>query len=358
VAQLADLGDVYGISLWVLSLNALIFLGWKSAARRKQLFAAAGVLFVVAMVYGFVRMASWTPGWPVAVGAVQANTPVEDKWQMAAEDIADSYLKTSRPLIGTGTKLVVWPETATPVPLRSRQWLSEELHSFCDSGGMTLLTGATDYGFDSARGVVPYNAAFMIRPSTRELWSSAKIHLVPFGERIPWQRTFPFLGKLHLGQAEWEPGKEVVVFPANNTIPPCGCLICFEVVFPDLAADMVLKGARILTTITNDGWYGNSSGPYQHLALAQLRAIATRRSIVRSANTGISALIRPTGELEKTLAFNRAGAIYGTLPAQDEITLAVRLAHIWPWFYSLLLVLTLVVLWMKSRRRRTALSAA
>jgi apolipoprotein N-acyltransferase len=353
-AQLADLGDVYGISLWVLSLNGLIFLAWKIRKRRMQLSLGAGVLFVAAVSYGLVRLASFTPGWPVAVAAVQGNTPVEDKWQISAEDIADSYLKTSQPLVGTGTKFVVWPETATPAPLRLRNWLREELQAFCDANGMTLLTGATDYGSDPVKGTVPYNAAFMLRPGTRDLLSSAKIHLVPFGERIPWQGTFPFLGKLHLGQAEWEPGKSVVVFPANNSIPPSGCLICFEVVFPDIAAEMALHGAQILTTITNDGWYGNSSGPYQHLALARLRAIAERRSIVRSANTGVSALIQPTGALLKTLGYDRAGVIYGNLPAQTEITLAARLAKVWLAFYGVVLLLTLIALWIKSRHSRSA----
>ncbi|HEY3294850.1 MAG TPA: apolipoprotein N-acyltransferase [bacterium] len=353
-AQLADLGDVYGLSLWVVSLNALLFLLWKIPARRKQIGLITALTFVVPLLYGIIRLSTFSFGPPVQVAAVQANTPVEEKWEMSAEDIAQSYLKTSAPLVGTGTRLVVWPETATPTPLRYRQWLSDELHTFCDGSNMTLLTGATDYEQDSVRGMVPLNSAFLIRPGTRELLSSAKIHLVPFGERIPAQKIFPFLHRLHLGQAEWEPGKSVVVFPPNNGIPASGCLICFEVVFPDLAADMTRGGARLLTTITNDGWYGNSSGPYQHLDLARLRAIAVRRSIVRSANTGISALILPTGAMSKTLGYNRAGEIHGTVPEQTEITLAAWLAHIWLPFYGAILLLTLVVLWIKVRHPRTS----
>lgn len=352
--QIAEIGDVYGVSLWVLSLNALIFLWWKSPGRRKHFAVITALVLVVPLLYGVIRLATFTFGRQIPVAAVQANTPVEEKWQMSAEDIAESYLKASAPLVGTGTKFVVWPETATPTPLRYRQWLRDQLQAFCDSSGMTLLTGATDYGQDSLRGMVPYNAAFLIRPGEKELLSSAKIHLVPFGERIPAQSVFPFLSHLHLGQAEWAPGKSVVVFPPDNDVPASGCLICFEVVFPDIAADMVKGGARILTTITNDGWYGNSSGPYQHLALARLRAVAERRSIVRSANTGVSALILPTGALEKVLGYNRVGSIRGTVPEQTEITVAARLARIWPYFYSLTLLITLIILWTKARHKRSS----
>jgi apolipoprotein N-acyltransferase len=352
--QAADLGDIYGLSLWVLSLNALAFLLWHDRDHRRRLGWIFALVFLVPIVYGIVRLATFVPGESVSVAAVQANTPAEEKWQMAAEDIARSYIETTKPLTGTGTRLVVWPETATPTPLRFRPWLRDALDSLCNSTGMTLLTGATDYSFDSSRGWLPYNAAFLVRPGTPELLSSAKIHLVPFGERIPGQKWFPFLNKLHLGQAEWVPGKEVVVFPAQNGVPPLGCLICFEVVFPDLAADMVMRGARLLTTITNDGWYGNSSGPYQHLDLARLRAVAVRRSMVRSANTGISALIDPTGRVTERLGYNRVGSIHGTLPAYSGITLAARLAHWWLRIYTALLIAMLFVLWIKSGREHSA----
>jgi apolipoprotein N-acyltransferase len=348
--QMADLGDIYGISLWVLVLNALIFLLWKDSRRRLRRGILLGLVFLLPIVYGFARLVMFHPGEAIPVAAVQANTPVDDKWEMPAEDIARSYIETSLPLAGTGTRLVVWPETATPTALRYRPWLRTALQSFCDSTGMSLLTGATDYEMDPVKGQQPYNAAFLIRPRATELLRSAKIHLVPFGERIPWQSTFPFLGKLHLGQAEWVPAKSVYVFPINNGIPPMGCLICFEVVFPDIAADMVMGGARLLTTITNDGWYGNSSGPYQHLHLAQIRAVATRRSVVRSANTGISALILPTGEIRETLGYNRKGFVQGVVPAQSEICLAVRLAHYWPLIYTMLLLAVLVNLFITSRK--------
>ena len=353
-AQIADVVDVYGLSAWMLAINALIFLMWKCPPLRRRLAITLAIVFLVPVLYGAVRMATIDFGRPVAVAAVQASTPSEEKWQTSAEQILDDHLRISRPLAGTSTKLIVWPETATPMPLRFRPPSSKLLHDFVDSTGAALITGATDYTSDQAKGMLPYNAAFYFRPQTRELLSSAKIHLVPFGERIPWQSVFPFLGKIRLGQAEFQPGNSVVVYPSTGDVPELGCLICFEVVFPEIAADMVAGGAQVLTHITNDGWYGNTSGPYQHLELTRLRAIATRRSIVRSANTGISALIDPLGRVTKSLGYKRAGFNQGELPAQTEITLAVRLSRVWLPFYTGLLLAVLMVSYVRTRRTVSA----
>ncbi len=353
-AQMADLVDVYGLSAWVLAINGLIFLIWCHPPLRRRLAVGLAIVFVVPLVYGAIRLATFTPGPLVPVAAVQASTPAETKWQTSPEEILDDHLRITRSLVGTDTKLIVWPETATPMALRFHGPATQKLHEFVDSTGMALITGATDYEADKDKGMLPYNSAFLFRPGTRDLVSSAKIHLVPFGERIPWQSVFPFLGKIRLGQAEFQPGKFPVVYPAAGLVPPMGCLICFEVVFPDIAADLVNGGAQILTHMTNDGWYGNTSGPYQHLELARLRAIAARRSIVRAANTGISALIDPTGYVIKRLGYNRIGYLTGALPAQTQITPAVKLSRLWLPFYSGFLLAVLIVTYRRSRPKAPA----
>lgn len=349
-AQMADVIDIFGLSTWVLAINGLIFLIWRHPPWRKRALAIVVALFVIPLIYGIVRLNTFEFGRPVSVAAVQASTPAEEKWQMSPEEILEDHLRLSQPLAQTGTELIVWPETATPMPLRYRPQSIQKIQSFADSARVVLITGATDYETDSEHGMLPYNAAFLFRPGTRELLSSAKIHLVPFGERIPWQSVFPFLGKIRLGQAEFRPGKGPVVYPATGEVPPMGCLICFEVLFPEISGDLVFGGAQVLTQLTNDGWYGNSSGPYQHLELTRLRAIASRRSIVRAANTGISAMIEPTGRVQKRLGYNRVGYIEGVLPAQTNITLSTRLRRIWLPFYTGLLLAILSALYMKTRR--------
>ena len=348
-AQMAEVGDVWCISLWVLALDALVFLAWKLRPHRRVCLATLALVLIVPPLLGWVRLKTFRLGAPLAVAAVQGNTPMDEKWQKSAEEILQNYLDLSGSLPGTETRLVVWPETAVPMPLRFRPWARQKLQSFVDSSGMALLCGATDYRDGGAAGMLPYNAAFVFLPGVREPVTYAKMHLVPFGERIPGQKLFPALGKIRLGQAEFRPGDVPMVFRPGGELPPLACMICFEVLFPDVAAGLVKNGATLLVNITEDGWYSNSSGPYQHLALTRLRAIATRRSIVRAANSGVSALILPTGAVTSSLCYGRTGVIRGALPVQHEITLSSRLAGIWLVFYAGALLVVLTVLFLAGR---------
>ena len=345
--QIADLVDVWGVSLWVLVINALGFVVWRRRCAGAGI-ALAG-LFLIPIVYGMIRMPRVDRGETVSVAAIQANTPAEMKWHVSAEQIFEDHVSLTRELTASDVALVVWPETATPLPLRFRQWARSALYDLTDSLGATLLTGATDYDAGTGVGRIPYNAAFAVQPGIRAIQRAAKVHLVPFGERIPWQEQFPFLGSIRLGQAEFVPGEKPIVF-RGDPAPDFGCLICFEVVFPGIAAALVRDGAKLFAHITNDGWYGDSSGPYQHLHLARLRAVACRRSMVRAANTGISALICPSGRFIETLGYDRAGSIRGELPVRSETTIAVRIHRFWYPFYTALLALVLGVVWLRRRR--------
>ncbi|HKB86214.1 MAG TPA: apolipoprotein N-acyltransferase, partial [Ignavibacteriaceae bacterium] len=152
-----------------------------------------------------------------------------------------------------------------------------------------------------------YNAIFLFSPYTREIQKYGKMKLVPFGERVPFVDTFPFLGDLikwGVGITGWNVGKDTVVFNVplkikndtgkQDTLELNG-LVCYESIYPDFVASFVDKGAQLITVVTNDSWYGNSSGPYQHKEMSVLRAVENRRSVLRAANGGISCYIDPLG---------------------------------------------------------------
>jgi len=122
-----------------------------------------------------------------------------------------------------------------------------------------------------------------------------KIHLVPFGERIPYDDVFPFLGKVDFGQANFGTGKERTVFHLNDD--KFSVLVCFESIFPELVRSFKVEGANFFVNITNDEWFGRSAAPYQHAYMAVFRAVENRASIARCANTGISMLIDPWGRV-------------------------------------------------------------
>lgn len=346
--QIAEWIDVPGLSVWVLSVNALLFLAWQQ--KNHRLGYAAVSLIVIPILWGAWRSNQVDDSVvKFRAAAVQANTPAETKWQMSASDILTDHVEITDSMAFEHAQFICWPETAVPSAVRYRHWAAESLFAVASRNNAVLLTGATDYITAPDGDQIPLNAAFVIRPGARNFESSAKVRLVPFGERIPGQKWMPFLKNLHLGQAEFQPADSVVVFPAG-TIPPFACLICFEVVFPEVAADAVLKGAQFFGHITNDGWYGHSSGPYQHLALTRLRAVVTRRAIVRAANTGISALVLPSGRYVETLGYDKAGYVVGEVPARTDITLAVRLADMWQFIYYGLFAVVLAALWMRTQR--------
>ncbi|NUO18615.1 apolipoprotein N-acyltransferase [bacterium] len=349
--QIAEWVDVQGLAFQVLCVNALFFLAWH---HRRLLFVwLALTAILVPISIGYFRLNYVASGEPIIKAAsVQANTPAESKWQMSSADILSDHVEITDGLGGRGVDFVCWPETAVPMPIRFRGWAADTIRNVVKRNNVVLLTGATDYDVSPDGQQIPYNAAFAIRPDSLALQRSSKIHLVPFGERIPGQNWFPILGNLHLGQAEFKPGDSVVVF-SGGKVPPFACLICFEVVYPEIAAEAVLKGAQFFGHVTNDGWYGHSSGPYQHLSLARLRAVATHRSIVRAANTGISAIILPNGRIVESLGFDTAGAIFGEIPARQDITIAVRFAKLWPLLYYGLFAVVFAGLWMRAQRYGT-----
>ncbi len=347
--QICDLTDVFGLSFWVVSVNSLLFLVIRvHGAARRVLIPVVVFFFALPWLYGAIRLSDFRGSERLRIGVVQANIPAERKWEMPADETITLYEKQSEIVLAARPRVLVWPETAVPVPLRFRPWAREEIHRWVDSVGVPLLTGALDYDSRGQSDVLPLNAAFLITPGSRELPQYAKIHLVPFGERIPGQRVFPFLGKLRLGQAEFAPGKSLTLFEPVPQVK-AGCLICFEVVFPEVAAGLVREGAEFFVNLTNDGWYGNSSGPYQHLALARLRAIVTRRSIARAANTGISAMIDPAGRMISRVGVGRRSALVTEVPLRREITFAVRHAASLQPLLALLAVLGVLMCWRKGR---------
>jgi len=153
-----------------------------------------------------------------------------------------------------------------------------------------------------------YNAAFVVTPDRRTAAVYRKIQLVPFGEFIPLQQWVSFVAPLVGGLATFAAGDEVVMLPVAGH--RASTAICYEVIFPHLAREAVANGSELLTTITNDAWYGRTSAPYQHFALASMRAIEQGRYLVRAANTGISGAVDPYGRVVgKSAIFEQTGMV-------------------------------------------------
>jgi len=201
--------------------------------------------------------------------------------------------------------VILWPETSLPFYVRLEAPRLRRLIGLAREVGVPILAGYPDARLDSNGDVLTHNAAGLVLPSGSIAGQYEKIHLVPFGERIPFQGLFPFLGGFDLGQAEWTPGTRPVIF--THAGPAFGVLICFESIFPGHTRRFALEGAQYLVNITNDEWFGRTAGPIQHADLAILRSVELGLSIARSANTGVSMLIDPYGRVEvRTPLFTEA----------------------------------------------------
>ena len=150
----------------------------------------------------------------------------------------------------------------------------------------------------------PYNSVAMLSPEGRALSQYDKVHLVPFGEYIPYQNFFFFVDKISTEAGNFRPGDRVVVTPFDSQ-RSAGTFICYEAVVPDLVRQFARDGSQLFVNVTNDAWFGESAAPFQHLAMARMRAIENHRYLLRAANNGISAIIDPDGRVVKTVPRNQ-----------------------------------------------------
>jgi len=174
-----------------------------------------------------------------------------------------------------------------------------------------------------------YNSVLLLKPGTREYQQYGKMHLVPMGEHVPFAEQFSFLAdefKWGVGLSGWNVGKDTVVFNVSvemdgeDKIVKINGQVCYESIFPLFAPNFVQRGAEVIAVVTNDSWYGNSSGPYQHKEFAVLRAVENRRSVVRCANGGISCIINPLGIIEAETEMFTKTVLVGEVSLQNEKT--------------------------------------
>ncbi|QQS35052.1 MAG: apolipoprotein N-acyltransferase [Ignavibacteriales bacterium] len=323
--QIADTIGVLGISLVVIFINVILYEGWKNfnSDRKKSVikFSIAFLIFIFFIVYGFIRINNYEePSKHLKVGIIQPDIDPWDKWSGGNLDaLVNKYLSQSRQAISEGSQLLLWPETALPVYLLNGNHRStlDSIYSMLDMSGNYLLTGMPDMRYYDDNDTKPpdvkyaaegkfyyatYNAIYFFSPGKFEVQRYGKMKLVPFGERVPYVDKLPFLGKFlkwGVGLSGWNIGQDTTVFimkdDDGDTIKVNG-LVCYESLYPDFVSSFVHKGAQIITVVTNDSWYGRLSGPFQHKEIAVLRAIENRRSVLRSANGGVSCFINPVGK--------------------------------------------------------------
>ncbi|MGB5289046.1 MAG: apolipoprotein N-acyltransferase [Ignavibacteriaceae bacterium] len=347
--QGADIIGTNGLSLIVAYINVLLF---KSFFEKKlnenynlKPAIAALIIFLCLLIYGIYKNSSFKISErTVTVGIVQPDLNPWDKWKPRnLNQLLMNYLDPSEECLDEGAELILWPETALPVYAfgGSFPFVEDSIFNFINKNNVSLLTGMPDCVYYSDKAKVPehakysesgdfyyttYNAVLGLNPGSRKIQRYGKMKLVPIGERVPFVDHFAFLGEIFkwgVGITSWNVGQDTTVFKIfNNTLDTInvGGLVCYESVDPAFVTAFVQKGAEMITVVTNDSWYGKSSGPYQHKDFAILRAVENRRSVVRSANGGISCIINAKGEILSETELYTKTTLVGEVPLQDEKT--------------------------------------
>ena len=311
VAQLASVFGVYGLSGLVALVNAGIAFALLNTGRARIKALAVPIVLVLAIGgWGAWRIgdASLTrEGTPIRVGLVQGNIEQTAKWDpKQARRIFTTYVAMTRDAVKRGAQYVMWPESSTPFMFERDEGGQAQMRELAREVGVPILFGSDQL----VREPTPrlYNAAFLLSPDGRTAGVYRKIHLVPFGEFIPMKQWLYFASPLVESLVDFAPGDKMVMLPIGSHLTSTA--ICYEVVYPALIREAVDNGSELLTTITNDAWYGQSSAPYQHFALASMRAIEEGRYLARAANTGISGVVDPYGRvIEQSAIFQQVGLV-------------------------------------------------
>ncbi|MGD8366968.1 MAG: apolipoprotein N-acyltransferase [Desulfobacterales bacterium] len=308
--QVADITGVYGVSFLVALVNGALYTLWQAAAKggsdpkALRLRAAVAVTVSLAAVaatwgYGAVRIAAVEraagSAQTVRVALIQGNIAQEIKWDRKfQQQTTEKYARLSLSAKPAAPALVVWPETATPFYFPFHGPLSRIVLEAVKDTGADFLIGSPSFR-EEGKELAYYNSAYLVAADGSIKGRYDKVHLVPFGEYVPFKRYLPFLGKIVDQVGDFRGGRQGATIDWKGR--KLGVLICYESIFPLLARTQVAAGVDLLVNITNDAWYGFSSAPFQHFSMAVFRAVENRRPLVRAANTGISGFIDAAGRV-------------------------------------------------------------
>ena len=283
----------------------------------------------------------------VRLRIVQANIAQRDKWKPELRlQHLERYLTMSATASAETPTVVIWPETAVPFFLANDALVRGEAARAVPPDGL-LVTGSVRAAFHNNQRQL-FNALLVIDDAGRVQQVYDKSHLVPFGEYVPLRGVLP-VEKIVPGQGDFSPGPGPRVIEVGG-LPAFSPLICYEAIFPGRVTPSGLRPDWLLN-LTNDAWFGQFAGPWQHFAIASSRAVEEGLPMVRAANTGISAVVDPYGRVQGWLGIGVEGVLDSALPRPIEPTPYARWGDVIPLGLALILVLAGVVV---SRRRDTA----
>ena len=352
--QLTAITGIFGLSLVVASYNALAAWVVLQMSQRKQggvtIWIVANVLLIVIAGVG-PRYIPHAPADHIA-HLVQTNFPVSNgypsNWMQVHGPEMDQLEAIS---IGAAQKvpgIVVWPEVPAPFSLQDGNFQARALRIARGAGG-GFLVGVIDWKPLAGGGIGANNSAALLGPNGALDFMYDKIHLVPFSEYVPWRNFFFFARDLTGLIGDFQHGTQYKVGKISGG--PFSVFICYEAIFPNEVRRFTLAGAQLFVNISDDGWFGGSGAPGQHLAMARVRAVENRRWLLRDTNDGITVSVDPYGRIVARLPANIRGELDAPYAFRADLTPYARWGDWLPWL-CVLAALMLVLFVARDRRAR------
>lgn len=355
-ARISEFAGVYGLSLAIMLVNcafvaALLFYG----RRRKNLLISATAAAIALQMGVFLKPAPLPTNRQALL--IQPNVPIVDVWsqELDARTLAD-FVRVG---VQAGSQnppgnpgLIVWPESPAPFYVSDSHFL-QTLKTIAQQANSYLIVGSSGEikSADGANQLL--NSALVVDPQGNVIGRYDKMHLVPFGEYVPFKRLLFFADKLTREVGDFVRGTERKVFDLNGT--KVGVVICYESVFPGEVREFAANGAQVFVNISNDEWYGETSAPYQHLQMTRMRAIENHRWILLATNNGVTASIDPLGRVVKKAERNISTVLTVPFSSELENTFYSQQGDVFAW---ICVVISLLAIFVRFRyTARTMLEA-
>ncbi len=355
--QISDITGVYGVSFLVILagefLHEIHFAIMKKPISSGIIFSFLFTFIFTALsyLYGTQRISEIKEvinnSEKKRISLIQGNFEQDIKWSPEYTELTMSvYLSLYRESVENGAEMIVWPETAVPFFYQHDRRYKDLMRNLVINSSTALIFGSPAYTRHK-KGISYHNRIYLINRDGKEFYYD-KLHLVPFGEYIPLKKIFKFAKRFVSAMGDMDPGREIKLLPYDGHL--IGGYICYEAIFPELVRLFKKMGAEIFVNITNDAWFGKTSAPYQHISMAAFRSVENRVWTARCANTGVSALITPYGEIKNPTPIFKRTAISGEVNFLNIPTFYSRNGDVFAW---LCVFLTLFFLTLNLIQRRT-----
>lgn len=354
LTRLAPWTGVYGITFLIVAANASLAAAFLPAFKKKKIFAYTGIALMTLAAFGlFLKPA--VPATTDSALLIQPNLDVSGdnmwsvpEWARQMDDLnhrathpcsSAQFLPGIPQLISASVNppcnpaqplaVIAWPESPAPF-FETQKRFQDSMGALAATSHAPLFIGGLGADFnDSDHEYNFYNSAMVFAPDGREIGRYDKIHLVPYGEYIPFQHLFSFAHKITGRVSSLSRGTERKVFRLNGH--HFASFICYEAVFADEVRHFAQLGGEVFVNISDDGWYGDTSAPWQHLNMVRMRAVENRRWILRATNNGVTASVDPYGTVRQSIPRHACAALLANFAFNDEQTFYTRHGDVFAW---------------------------